>query len=48
MRFAALRDDPRAFAARTDLARERALALYGADRMQRDLDVLILHAAGRT
>ncbi|WP_457104994.1 glycosyltransferase [Methylobacterium sp. P5_C11] len=45
--LAALRDDPGAFATRTDLARERALALYGADRMQRDLDDLIFHAADR-
>jgi glycosyltransferase involved in cell wall biosynthesis len=45
--IAALLDDPAAFAARTRLARERALARYGAARMERELTDLILQVAGR-
>ncbi|MCJ2136285.1 glycosyltransferase [Methylobacterium sp. J-026] len=45
--LAVLLDDPDAVAARTRLARDRALTLYGADRMRDALTQLILDAAAR-
>lgn len=45
--LAALRDDPAALAARTRLARERALSRYGAATMQSALTELILQVTGR-